>query len=70
MKSKLAAPIAFKKKHIHEIHGQQRSDDYFWLRDDKREDPKILNYLKIIESSMVDNLKVKLVLQKSYSSLH
>ena len=45
MKSKLAAPIAFKKKHIHEIHGQQRSDDYFWLRDDKREDPKILNYL-------------------------
>ncbi|MEH6451720.1 MAG: S9 family peptidase [Psychromonas sp.] len=45
MNSKLVAPIALKKQHIHEIHGQQRRDDYFWLRDDKRENPLILDYL-------------------------
>lgn len=40
------APIATKKPHIHEIHGHQRSDDYFWLRDDKRSSPQVLDYLK------------------------
>ncbi|MFT6899482.1 MAG: oligopeptidase B, partial [Paraglaciecola sp.] len=40
------APIATKKTHIHEIHGHQRSDDYFWLRDDKRSSPQVLDYLK------------------------
>ena len=44
-KTKLEAPIALKKKHIHEIHGHQRRDDYFWLRDDNRETPEILDYL-------------------------
>ncbi len=45
-KTKLEAPIALKKRHIHDIHGHQRSDDYFWLRDDNRETPEILDYLK------------------------
>ncbi|MFT6986146.1 MAG: oligopeptidase B [Psychromonas sp.] len=45
-KNKLNAPIASKKQHIHEIHGHQRCDDYFWLRDDKRETAEILDYLK------------------------
>jgi oligopeptidase B len=40
-----SAPIANKKTYIHEIHNHQRSDDYFWLRDDKRENPDVLNYL-------------------------
>jgi len=39
------APIANKETHTHEIHNHQRSDDYFWLRDDKRENPDVLNYL-------------------------
>jgi oligopeptidase B len=40
------APVAPKKPHVHEIHGHQRSDDYFWLRDDTRESPEVLDYLK------------------------
>lgn len=39
------APIATKKTHVHEIHNHQRRDDYFWLRDDKRENPEVLDYL-------------------------
>ncbi len=38
-------PIATKKTYKHQIHNHQRSDDYFWLRDDKREDPEIISYL-------------------------
>ena len=41
----LPAPIAAKKTYIHEIHGEQRTDDYFWLRDDNREDAEVLAYL-------------------------
>ena len=44
-KIKLQAPSALKKPYIHETHGHQRSDDYFWLRDDNRESPEILEYL-------------------------
>ena len=40
------APIATKKTHIHDIHNHQRRDDYFWLRDDNRENPEVLNYLE------------------------
>jgi len=39
-------PLAPKKPHIYEIHGHQRKDNYFWLRDDNREDPKVLDYLE------------------------
>ncbi|WP_028864746.1 S9 family peptidase [Psychromonas aquimarina] len=44
-KTKLKAPVARKQNYIHETHGHQRSDDYFWLRDDNRESPEILEYL-------------------------
>jgi oligopeptidase B len=39
------APIATKKPYVHEIHNHQRDDDYFWLRDDNREDPEVISYL-------------------------
>jgi oligopeptidase B len=39
------APIATKKPYIHEIHQHQRQDEYFWLRDDNRENPEVINYL-------------------------
>jgi len=45
-KNKLTPPIALKKQYIHEIHGHQRNDDYFWLRDDNRETAEILDYLQ------------------------
>ena len=42
----LTPPKAAKKTYIHEIHGHQRIDDYFWLRDDNRETAEILAYLE------------------------
>lgn len=41
-----SSPIARKSPHIHEIHGHQRHDDYFWMRDDQRKDPEILAHLE------------------------
>ena len=37
-------PIKIKKKLI--AHGDERIDNYYWLRDDKRKNRKVLNYLK------------------------
>ena len=39
-------PIAVKKPYILEAHGQQRVDNYYWLRDDTRSDPEVLAYLE------------------------
>ncbi|MEK9920028.1 MAG: S9 family peptidase [Luminiphilus sp.] len=42
----LQEPIAEKRPHVMEIHGDRRVDDYYWLRDDTRSDPEILAYLE------------------------
>jgi len=42
----IIAPVAAIKPHVHEVHGHQRHDNYFWLRDDKRENPEVLAYLE------------------------
>jgi oligopeptidase B len=36
--------VAEPKSFIHEKHGQQRVDNYFWLKE--RENPQVINYLK------------------------
>ncbi|ABM02486.1 oligopeptidase B, Serine peptidase, MEROPS family S09A [Psychromonas ingrahamii 37] len=46
LKLKLSAPQALKKNHIHEIHGDLRQDDYFWLRDDHRQNQQVIDYLE------------------------
>ncbi|WP_017802864.1 prolyl oligopeptidase family serine peptidase [Winslowiella toletana] len=38
-------PKAKKIPHIMTLHGESRQDDYYWLRDDEREDPAVLDYL-------------------------
>ncbi|WP_413738672.1 S9 family peptidase [Sodalis sp. RH21] len=38
-------PIAEKRPHTLTVHGETRIDNYYWLRDDKREDPAVLDYL-------------------------
>ncbi|WP_223789672.1 S9 family peptidase [Marinicella meishanensis] len=38
-------PIAEKRPHVFEIHGDERIDNYHWLRDDTREDADVLAYL-------------------------
>ena len=40
----MKAPTATKKPHLIEAHGQQRIDNYFWLRD--RQDPEVIGYLE------------------------
>lgn len=43
--NRISPPIAKKIDHIMKIHGHQRNDPYYWLRDDKREDKQMLAYL-------------------------
>jgi oligopeptidase B len=37
-------PTAEKQPYVHDLHGDQRHDDYFWMRD--RQDPKVIDYLE------------------------
>ncbi|BAU10385.1 oligopeptidase B [Leptolyngbya sp. NIES-3755] len=37
-------PIASKQSYVHQLHGDERRDDYFWLRD--RENPEVIAYLE------------------------
>ena len=39
-------PIAKRVPHELVTHGHRRVDHYYWLRDDKREDEEILDYLR------------------------
>ncbi|CDT42250.1 Protease II (Oligopeptidase B) [Vibrio coralliirubri] len=40
------APVAKKVPHTMTIHGDSRIDDYYWMRDDARQDPEILQQLE------------------------
>ncbi|MEM0515667.1 S9 family peptidase [Pseudoalteromonas sp. YIC-827] len=42
----MQAPIAKKIPHLLTQHGQQRQDDYYWMRDDQRQDPEVLAHLR------------------------
>jgi len=39
-------PLAPRHPHVHEQHGDQRQDPWFWLRDDSRQDPAVRAYLE------------------------
>lgn len=41
----LMPPKAKKIPHVMTVHGDTRIDDYYWLRDDDREDKDVLDYL-------------------------
>ena len=45
--NKLTPPSPEKIPFVMEAHGDTRIDNYYWLRDDTRSDPKVLNYLKL-----------------------
>ncbi|MBW4653729.1 MAG: S9 family peptidase [Kaiparowitsia implicata GSE-PSE-MK54-09C] len=38
-------PIAEKRPHVHRLHGDERPDPYFWMRD--RTDPAVMSYLEV-----------------------
>ncbi|MEG3754409.1 S9 family peptidase [Psychromonas arctica] len=58
-KADLVIPAAAIKPHVHEIHGHQRQDNYFWLRDDNRKDPAVLAYLEE-ENAYTENVMAPL----------
>ena len=39
-------PLAERAPKALTAHGETRTDDYYWLRDDSRKEPKVLDYLK------------------------
>jgi len=62
MASTLAAdvptpPVAAKKSHVTEVHGQKMEDDYFWLRE--RENPEVIAHLKA-ENAYTDAITANL----------
>ncbi|SHE93037.1 oligopeptidase B [Microbulbifer donghaiensis] len=42
----LSPPVAKKIPHKMSIHGHERIDNYYWMRDDLRKDPKIIAHLQ------------------------
>mgnify|MGYP000347806137 CR=1 FL=1 len=42
----MKAPIANKIPYEMSLHGETRVDNYYWLRDDKRENSDVLDYLR------------------------
>lgn len=53
--AKIVPPIAEKRPYIHSIHGDDRLDEYFWMRD--RDDPAVIAYLE------AENAYTKAVMQ-------
>ncbi|MDP5212244.1 S9 family peptidase [Pseudoalteromonas tunicata] len=45
-KSTLSAPVAVKQPHVMTHHQHSRCDNYYWMRDDERQDPKIIAHLE------------------------
>ncbi|MCA0901500.1 S9 family peptidase [Microbulbifer agarilyticus] len=52
---KVAPPVAKKVPHKMEIHGHERVDPYYWMRDDSRSDPEMLAHLQA-ENHYVDQI--------------
>ncbi len=42
----MSPPLADRRDHVLVLHGDERQDPYYWLRDDSRQDPAVLDYLR------------------------
>ncbi|WP_417761499.1 S9 family peptidase [Shewanella sp.] len=70
----VSAPVAKKVPHELVTNGHKRIDDYYWLRDDTRKNPEMLNYLnannayadakmadtKALQSQLFDEMKSRI----------
>ncbi|MBC8944507.1 S9 family peptidase [Xenorhabdus indica] len=45
MEENMVPPMAKKQPHAITIHGDTRIDNYYWLRDDNRQDKEVIDYL-------------------------
>ena len=46
LSTSIAPPVAKQVPHELTAHGDTRIDEYYWMRDDKREDPEVLGHLE------------------------
>lgn len=60
--TRLVAPVAGRRPHLLEAHGDTRHDDYWWLRD--REDPEVLAYLEAENAYAAARLEPTAALQQ------
>ena len=58
-------PIAKKIPFEMTLHGETRTDNYYWLRDDEREDPAVLEYLRAENAYGEEIMKSQKELQES-----
>ena len=58
----LDAPVAKKKSKVLEIHGDKRTDDYYWMRE--RDNPEVIDYLNAENAYLKEMLKPTETLQK------
>ena len=61
---RLTPPSAKKVPHPLVAHGHTRTDNYYWLRDDSRQDPKVLAYLEAENTYTEQLLSPVAVLEK------
>ena len=47
MVNRLKAPVAKKIAHVLEMHCHKRTDHYYWMRDDERKHPEIIDHLNV-----------------------
>ena len=52
--NKLSPPKPEKIPVTFEAHGTERLDNYYWMRDDTRKNPKVINHLKA-ENAYLEN---------------
>jgi oligopeptidase B len=62
-------PIAAVHPHSLTYHGDERIDPYYWLRDDTRSDPAVLDYLQAENGYTEAMLQPTEALQKELSLL-
>ena len=58
-------PVAEKRPHAMTLHGHTRVDEYYWLRDDKRQSPAVLAYLEAENAYFEATMKPWAGLQES-----
>ncbi len=57
MEENMVPPMAAKQPHKMDLHGDMRVDNYYWLRDDNRQDKNVIEYLTAENQYAEERLK-------------
>lgn len=63
----MTIPKAAKHPHTMTLHGETRTDNYYWLRDDERSCPEVLDYLRQENDYCQQQLSAVKDLEKGYT---